>query len=82
MPDLMIQGVHDRPAGCPDVVNVPVQIEDPAERLRRRTDVVARRGEHDDWRGDVANIESRAVARLQFIAGQLVADEEVVHQEL
>ena len=82
MPDLVVQGVHDRPAGGADVVDVPIQIENPAECLRRRTDVVFRGGEHNDRRGDVADIEGRAIMRLQFVAGQLVADEEVVHQEL
>ena len=82
MPDLMAQAIDDRLAGGADVVDVPIQIEDPAERLRRRTDIVFRRGEHDDRRGDVAEIENRAVVRLQLIAGQLVADEEIVHQEL
>ena len=30
----------------------------------------------------LAQIEDRAVARLQLVAGQLVADEEIVDQEL
>ena len=82
MPDLVAQAVHDRPASGADVVDVPIQIEDEAERLRRRTDVVTRRGKNNDWRGDVANIEGRAIPRLQLVASQLVADEKIVHQEL
>src|SRR5271166_3896163 len=82
MANLLVQAVDDGPTGCEEVVHVAVEIENPPQRLRRRTDVVAHRGKNDDRRGDVAQIESRAVARLQLVAGQLVADEEVVDQEL
>ena len=81
-PIFLAYAIDDRSAGGADIVDVPIEIEDPAERLRRRTDVVLRRGEHDDRRGDAAKIKDRAIARLELIAGQLVADEEVVDQEL
>ncbi len=82
MSDRVAQAINDGSAGGADVVNVAIEVEDPAEGLRRRTDVVFRRGEHDDRRGDVAEIEDRAVVRLDLVTGQLVADEKIVHQEL
>ncbi len=82
MSNLLAHAIHDRLPGGADIVDVPVKIEGPAECLRRRADVVFRRGEHDDRRGDGAKIKGRAIARLELIAGQLVANEQVIDQEL
>ena len=82
MPDGLVQTVDDGPVRVANVIHIAVEVENPAKRLWRRADVVALGGEDDDRRGDVADIEHRAVMRFQRVAGQLVADEQVVDQEL
>ena len=59
-----------------------VEIEDPAERLLRRRDVVALRAEHDDRRADVAQVDRGAVRGMNPAGGELVADEQLVDDEL
>ena len=81
-PDLLAHAIHDRLTGGANGFDVPIQIEDPAKRLRRRTDVVLCRREHDDRRGDRAQVKGLTIAGAELVAGQLVADEQVVDQEL
>ncbi|CFD96699.1 Uncharacterised protein [Bordetella pertussis] len=61
---------------------VLVQVGDPAQRLRRRRDVVALGAEHDDGRADVAQVDADAVGGDQPGGGQAVADEQVVDDVL
>ena len=56
-----MHGVDDGLAVRADLVLAVVEVEDPIQRLRRRRDVVGLRAEDDDGRGDVAQIEARAV---------------------
>ena len=57
MTDGLVDRVDDRLAVGADLVDVVVEIENPAERLLRRRDVVALRAEHDDRRADVAQVD-------------------------
>lgn len=82
MSDFLAYPTDDRSAGGADIVYISIEIENPAECLRRRTDVVFCRGEHDDRRGNTAKIKDRFTTRLELIPGQLVAGEEVIDQEL
>ena len=52
--------VDDRLSVRADIVDAVVKVEDPAERLLRRRDVVALRAEDDDRRADVAQVHARA----------------------
>ena len=63
MADRLVDGVDDGLAVRPDVVDALVEIEDPAQRLLRRRDVVGLRAEDDDRRADVAQVHARAVGR-------------------
>jgi hypothetical protein len=82
MADLGVDAIDDRLALRPDVVDAFIEIEDPTERLLRRADVVAERGEHNDRRGDVADVEQAPVGGRDFVSGQFVADEMLVDEIL
>ena len=78
MADIVMQVVDDRLLAGADVVDALVQVEDPAERLLGRRDVVAERGEYQDRRADVAQIHPLPVPGHDLAGGQLVADEQFV----
>src|SRR5205085_7515647 len=82
MPDIVVEGVDDGLAVTPDLINIVVEVQNPAERLLRRRDVVALRAEHDDWRPDAAEIDAGAVGCLYFSARKIVANEQFVDDEL
>ena len=79
--DLM-HGVNDGLAVGADVLDAAVEIEDPVERLGRRRDVVGLGAEHDDRRADAAQIDALAVGRDDTGSRELVADEQLVGDEL
>ena len=80
--DLVVDGVDDGLAVGADVVDAVVEVEDPVERLLRRGDVVALRAEDHDRRADVAQVDRGAVGGADLAGGELVADEELVDDEL
>ena len=82
MTDGLVHGVDDGLAERPDLVDIVIEVENPVERLLRRRDVVALRAEHHDRRTDVAKVDGGAVRRLDAPRGQLVADEQLVDDEL
>ena len=77
-----MNGVDDGLTVGADLIDIVVEIEDPAERLLRRRDVVALRAEHDDRRADAAQIDRGAVGGLDPAGGEIVADEQFVDDEL
>ena len=81
-PILLVDGVDDGLAVGADVVDAVVEVEDPVERLLRRGDVVALRAEDHDRRADVAQVDRGAVGGADLAGGELVADEELVDDEL
>src|SRR5918994_1032414 len=80
--DLFVQHVDDGLAVADDVVHATVDIGDPVERLWRRGDIVAVRGEHHDRRLDLLQVEERAVGQWNLALVQAVADEQVLDDEL
>ena len=82
MSDGFVDRVDDRLAVGADLVDVLVEIEDPSERLLRRRDVVALRAEHHDRRADAAEIDRASVGKLDPTGREVVADEELVDDEL
>jgi hypothetical protein len=80
--DGFVDRVDDRLSMLADVVHVVIEIEDPAERLLRRRDVVALGAEHDDRRTDVAEIDRCPVRGLDGACRELVADEQLVDDRL
>ena len=58
MADALVDGVDDGLAAGADVVVLAVEIDDPAQRLLRRGDVVALGAEADDRRADVAQVDA------------------------
>ena len=82
MTDALVEAVYDGLPVCDQIVEVLVEIENPAERLLRRGDVVAERAEDDDRRLELAQIDARAFASGNLTFGQLVPDEQFVDDEL
>ena len=78
----LVQAVDDRLTGRDNLVLVVVEVEDPAQRLLWRRNVVTPRTEHDDRRLDVAQVDSHAVRAAQLAGGELVADEQLVSDRL
>src|SRR5258705_2963202 len=65
-----------------NLIDVIVQIENPTERLRRRRDVVALRAETDDRRPNIPKVHGRAVAGLDAAGRKVVADKQLIDDEL
>ena len=82
MADAFMDGVDDGLGAGADVVVLLVQIDDPAQRLLRRGDVVALGAEAEDRRADVAQVNAYPVAGDDFGGGQPVADEQLIHDPL
>src|SRR6266550_5338962 len=80
--DRPVDRVDDRlPIGA-DLVDALVEIENPSKRLLRRRDVVALRAEHHDGRTDIAQINRRSVGALDSAGRKIVADEQLIDNEL
>ena len=82
MADRIVDRVDDRLPMLADLVDILVKIENPSERLLRRRDVVALRAEHHDRRADVAQVDGGAVGGPDQAGRQLVADEQLINDEL
>ena len=82
MADGFMHGVDDGLPVSPDLVDIGIEIEDPVQGLLRRGDVVALGAEYHDRRADVAEIDGGAVRHLDAAGGQIVADEELIDDEL
>src|SRR5262249_50836637 len=80
--DARMDGVYDGLAVRANFVDVLVKVENPSERLLRRCDIVALRAEHDDGRADVAEVDRGSVRCLDSSRGEIVADEQLIDDEL
>src|SRR5262245_16404117 len=82
MADRLMNGIDDGLAEGANLVRVVVGVENPAERLLRRRDIVTLRAQHDNRRADIAQVDGGAVRELQPSGGEVVADEQLVDDEL
>ena len=82
MADALVDGVDDGLAEAADFVDVFIEIENPSQRLLRRRDVVALRAEHHDRGADIAQIDGDAAGSAYVAGGEIVADEELIDNEL
>ena len=82
MADGLVDGVDDGLAAGAEVVVFFVEIDDPAQRLLRRSDVVALGAEAEDRRADVTQVDAHTVAGDDFGGGQPVADEQLIDDPL
>src|SRR5262249_9798028 len=82
MTDRVMDGVDDSLAIGADLVDILVQIKNPAERLLRRRDVVAVGAKYDDGRADIAQVDCRSIRYADVAGGEIVADEQFVDNEL
>src|SRR5690348_4604465 len=78
----VMDGVDDGLAIGANLVHTVVEVEYPAQRLLWRRDVVALRTEDDDRRAYVAQVEGGAVGCLDVPCREIVADEQLVDDEL
>ena len=70
MADRLMNGVNNGLAMRPYVVDALVEIEDPAESLLRRRDVICLRAEDDDRRAYIAQIDTGAIRRYDLSRSQ------------
>ncbi len=82
MADRFMHGVDNGLPIGPDLVDVGIEVEDPVQRLLRWSDVVALGAEHHDRRADIAQVDRCAVGHLDAAGGEVIADEELIDDEL
>ncbi len=82
MPNLLMDGVDDGLPVSPDLIDILVEVEDPAKCLLRRGDIVALGTEDDDRGANVAQIDGRAVGQFYVASRELVSDEQLVDDPL
>src|SRR5262249_6075497 len=82
MADAFVDCVDDRLSERADLVDIVIQIKNPAERLRRWRDVVALRAEYDDGRPNVAQVDGHAGPGLDPARREIIADEQLIDAEL
>ena len=82
VPGLRVDAVDDgAPAGA-DVVHVAIEVEDPAERLLHRADVVAERGRQMIGLVMLRRSKTWPVDEVSLVASELVADEQLIDEPL
>src|SRR5438045_170731 len=82
MSDRLVNSVYDGLPERPDLVDVVIEIENPAECLLWRGDVVAFRAEHHDRRANVTKIDGGSIRHLDAAGRQIVADKQLIDDEL
>src|SRR5215468_2218724 len=82
MTDAFVDRVDDCLSAGADLVDILIQIENPAECLLRRRDIVALGAEYDDGGSNVAEVDRHAIAGLNSTCREIVADEQLVDNEL
>jgi len=82
MPDRVMHRIDDRLSVRSDIVDASVEVEDPIQRLLRRSDVVGLRAEDNNWGANITKIDARAVRGPDRRRGELVADEQFIGDEL
>jgi hypothetical protein len=82
MADRLVDGIDDGLTVGAHFLDVVVKIENPAQRLLRRRDVVALGAEHHDRRADIAQVDGIALRGLDLARREMIADEQLVDDEL
>src|SRR6476659_3951429 len=80
--DAFMNGVDDGLTVGADLIDALVQVQYPSERLLGRRDVVAFRAKRHDGSANIAQIDRGAVRGLNTPGGEVVADEQLVDDEL
>ena len=80
--DRLMDRIDDRlPVGA-DFIDTVVKIENPSERLLGRGDIVALRAEYDDRRANASQVDCGSVRGLNSASREVVADEQLIDDEL
>ena len=82
MADAFVDGVNNGLTAGAQIVVLRIEIDNPAQRLLGRGDVVALGTEANDRRTDIAQIDAHPVAGDDFGGGQPVADEQLIDDPL
>ena len=80
--DVLVHQPDDHLPARLDLLGAAIHIGDPVERLLRRRDVVAYRGEQNDRHLDLPQVESAARPGVHAARPDLVADEEILRDPL
>ena len=80
--DLLVNGVDDGLTVSAHLLDVLIEIENPAKSLLRRRDIVSFGAEDHDRRADLAQIDCRSVRSFDCSRGQIIADEQLIDDEL
>lgn len=78
----LMHRIDDGLAAGADIVVLGIQVDDPAQRLLRRGDVVALGAEADDRRANVAQVDPLAGTRDDLRRGESVADKQLIDDPL
>src|SRR3954464_6852536 len=80
--DAFMNGVDDGLTVGADLIDALVQVQYPSQRLLGRRDVVAFRAKRHDGSANIAQVDRGAVRGLNTPSGEVVADEQLVDDEL
>src|SRR3954466_5908723 len=82
MTDAFVDRVDDCLSEGADLVDILIEVENPAECLCRRRDIVPLGAEYDDGGPNIAEVDRHAIPGLNSTRGEIVADEQLVDNEL
>src|SRR5262249_1079389 len=82
MTDALMNRIYNGLPVRSNFVDILVQVENPAERLGRRRDVVALREKHHHGPPEVSKVDCLSVGRLNPASRKLVADEQLIDDKL
>src|SRR5690554_2611991 len=78
MADTVVGGVDDGLVVTDNVRVIAIQVSNPPQRLRWRSNVIAVRAEHHNRSTDVTQVDALSIGSQQFGSSQLVADKQIV----
>src|SRR5215472_16825149 len=82
MADRLVDGIDNGLPVSADLVDTFVEIENPPERLLRRGYVVSLAAKYDDRRANITQVDRRAIRYTDISGGQVVANEQLINDEL
>src|SRR5208337_5306312 len=82
MADRLVDGIDYRLSVSSDLINILIKIENPAERLLWRRNIVTLRAEYYDRGANIAKIDPYALRCFNAAGSEVVADEQLIDDKL